>query len=56
MKIPALIASLVALALTIVPPVLFLSGSLADGSMKSLMLAGTILWFIAWPLANPESS
>jgi len=55
MKLPALIASIAALALTIVPPILFCSGSLADATMKSIMLAGTFLWFIAWPLANREA-
>lgn len=55
MKFPALIASVVALALTIVPPVLFLVGSLEETPMKAIMVAGTLLWFLAWPLANRES-
>jgi len=54
MKTPALIVSVVALALTIVPPLLLLAGSLEEGMMKTLMVVGTVLWFVAWPLANRE--
>ena len=55
MKLPALIASIAALALTIVPPILFMSGSLAESTMKTLMVVATLLWFISWPLANREA-
>lgn len=54
MKTAAIILSLIALALTIVPPLLFLTGGLAgDGAeslMKTLMMAGTVLWFATAPL------
>ena len=40
---------------TIVPPILFLSGSLAESTMKTIMVAATFLWFISWPLANREA-
>lgn len=55
MKTPALLASLAALALTIVPPVLRLAGSMEEGPMKAAMVAGALLWFLAWPLANRET-
>ena len=41
---------LVALALTIVPPFLFMTRSLAEATMKGIMLAGVALWFVAAPL------
>ena len=56
MKLAALITSLVALGLTIVPPVLLLAGSIDEGPMKGSMIAGAILWFLAWPLANRETA
>ncbi|MGA1237415.1 MAG: hypothetical protein ACO34E_11165 [Limisphaerales bacterium] len=37
------------LALTLVPPVLFMAGLMADGVMKGLMLAGALVWFVAAP-------
>lgn len=40
---------LVALALTIVPPVLFMTRSLAEATMKSIMLAAVVLWFASAP-------
>lgn len=44
--------SALALALVVVPPALNMSGSLETDAMKAIMLAGTVLWFIAWPLAD----
>lgn len=45
------ILALLALALVIVPPAAFLLGVLTDESrMKTLMLAGTLLWFVSAPL------
>ncbi len=42
---------LLALALVIAPPAAFLAGALGDeGLMKTLMLIGTALWFIAAPI------
>ncbi len=39
-----------ALGLTIVPPLLFMFQSVAEPMMKSLMIAGCMLWFIFAPL------
>ena len=55
MKNPAIaqiarVVGLLALAGTIVPPVLFLSKSLALDSMKSIMLVSMVLWFVTAPL------
>ncbi len=55
MKLPALTVSILALALTIVPPILFMSGSLAESTMKTIMVAAAFLWFISWPIANREA-
>ena len=41
--------SLLALAGTIVPPVLFLLKILGESPMKALMLVSAILWFAAAP-------
>jgi hypothetical protein len=41
--------SFLALALTIVPPVLFVAGSLGEGPMKLTMLVGAVLWFLTAP-------
>lgn len=54
MKTAATILSLIALALTLVPPLLFLTGGLpgddTDSYMKNLMMAGTVLWFATAPV------
>ena len=42
--------SLAGLALIIVPAFLYLGGSLDKPTMKMLMLAGTIAWFVTVPL------
>jgi len=44
------IASLVALAITIVPGILYFLGMLDIDLMKWIALAGTIGWFIATPM------
>jgi len=41
---------MVALAGTIVPPLLFLGGNLAEGPMKFIMLLAAVLWFATAPL------
>ena len=41
--------SFLALALTIVPPVLFATGSLGEEPMKLTMIAGVVLWFLTAP-------
>ncbi len=46
--LPAL--SGVGLALVIVPACLYLTGSIIKSQMQSLMLVGTILWFVTAPL------
>lgn len=43
--------ALLALVLTIVPPVLFALGRMEDSLMKGLLVAGSILWFAAAPKA-----
>lgn len=48
MKLVHALSSL-ALALTIVPPILFAAGSLGDGPMKFAMVAGVVLWFLTAP-------
>jgi hypothetical protein len=40
-----------ALALTVVPPFLFMIQQLAEPTMKSWMLVGTVLWFATAPWA-----
>lgn len=48
--------SAAALALIIVPPCLYLADAIHKPGMQSLMLAGTILWFVsAFWLGNNES-
>lgn len=42
--------SFVALLLVITPACLYLMGSIGKTDMKSIMLAGTILWFASVPL------
>lgn len=49
MKMLIKVLGLLALALTIVPPVLFLTGSLALPAMKAVMLGGCVLWFATAP-------
>ncbi len=45
------VLGLFALALVITPPAAFLAGALKDESlMKTLMLVGTALWFVAAPV------
>ena len=46
----AKVASLVGLLATLVPCVLFFLGTLEFDSMKWVVLAGTIVWFVATPL------
>ena len=43
------ILGLIALGLTLVPPMLFLMGSMALPAMKGIMLGGCILWFVTAP-------
>ena len=38
-----------ALVLTLLPPMLFMSGLMSDATVKALMLAGCGLWFVAAP-------
>ncbi len=50
MKLLAQIASVAALAGTILPAVLFLTGRLDLAAVKAWMLAATVVWFVATPL------
>ncbi len=47
MKAVLRLLCVVALALTIVPPWLASGGQMESAALKQLMLAGTILWFVA---------
>ena len=38
-----------ALVLTLLPPILFISEVMSDATVKALMLAGCGLWFVAAP-------
>ncbi len=49
MKPILMAASVVGLALVIVPPVLYFAARMDKGSMQALMLAGTLLWFASVP-------
>lgn len=46
----AKILGLLSLAGTIVPPVLFLTQTLSEGTMKLVMLLSTVVWFVTAPL------
>lgn len=50
MKSPAKIASLLALAATIVPSILFFTGTIEHDAVKWTALVGTVVWFIATPM------
>jgi hypothetical protein len=57
MKTALKLISFVALGLVIVPPLLYLAGSLAKAPMISLMLVGTLVWFasVPWWMGAGES-
>jgi hypothetical protein len=42
--------SMAGLALVIVPAVLYLTGTITKDLMTTLMLAGTVVWFVTAPL------
>ena len=47
------------LALTILPPILYLAGNIELGTVKLVMIIGTVLWLVAAPLVqklNKEAS
>jgi len=50
MQTPAKLLSYAALAVTILPSVLFFAGAIGHDATKWATLAGTALWFIATPL------
>jgi hypothetical protein len=49
MQTPLKILGCSALALTLMPPILFATGSLSESVMKALLLAATVLWFATAP-------
>ncbi len=49
MKKIAMILGMLALALTVVPPILNAMKSLDDPAMKGIMLGGCVLWFVTAP-------
>ncbi len=50
MKSLAKIASLIALVATIVPSVLYFTGTVEHDVVKWTALVGTVVWFVATPL------
>jgi hypothetical protein len=50
MKRILMVVSVAGLALVIAPPVLYFAASMEKGTMQTLMLAGTLLWFGSVPL------
>jgi hypothetical protein len=50
MKPIAIIVGAAALLGTIVPPLLFLTGSLGQDAMKLAMLASCLVWFVTAPM------
>ena len=49
MKLGLQIISMLALLMTVVPSIMFLTGSVELGQVKCLMLGATIVWFAATP-------
>ena len=41
--------SVVGLGLVIIPATLYLAGTMDKAAMKTLMLLGTVLWFVSTP-------
>jgi hypothetical protein len=59
MKFILAITCIIALGLTVIPPLLFAAGHVSEPSMKSLMLAGMLLWFpaaIGWDRLGSANS
>ncbi len=50
MKSPAKLISLIALAASIVPSVLYFTGTIGHDAVKWTALAGTVVWFVATPM------
>ncbi|MEX0326774.1 MAG: hypothetical protein AB3N33_11875 [Puniceicoccaceae bacterium] len=42
----------VGLALTVLPSILFLTGTLQLGTVKLVMIIGTVLWLVAAPMVQ----
>lgn len=49
MRPVARLVGLAALAATIVPPALFMTGRMPETTMKAVMLAAAVAWFAAAP-------
>jgi len=49
MKQTLMTVSFAGLALVIAPPVLYFAAAMEKTTMQSLMLAGTLLWFVTVP-------
>lgn len=49
MKQTLMAVSFAGLALVIVPPVLYVAAAMEKTTMQTLMLAGTVLWFVTVP-------
>ncbi len=49
MKKIAMLLGMLALALTVVPPILSAVEWLAEPAMKGMMLGGCVLWFVTAP-------
>lgn len=49
MNLIARLVGILALGLTLIPAIAFAAGGLDAAPMKTMMLAGAVLWFIAAP-------
>ena len=50
MKRLSRILSVIGLALILIPSCMYLFGAIGKPGMKSLMLIGTVLWFVSAPM------
>lgn len=49
------IIAVIGLIAVIAPPLFYLADSIGKAAMQSWMLVGTVLWFVAAPLAGRSS-
>lgn len=55
MRVAARVAGVVALAATVAPSFMYLGGVMEQGTMETVMLVGTVLWFVAAPIADRQT-
>ena len=56
MKTALKVISFLALALIIVPPILYLASAMEKSSMGTVMIVGTVLWFATVPFWMGKSA